>query len=118
MGSIDENGVLWNKNSVGKMLEPSVENNHCWSAIATACKSYGHLNAVGQRSVDGQEYSDCGVFGGWPFLAYQYWIKAGGVRTWAEMPYCRCPLVIGTPRHPHAEARVARLVGGMRKPEL
>ena len=51
MGSIDENGVLWNKNSVGKLLEPSVENNHCWSAIAAACKSYGHLNAVGQRSV-------------------------------------------------------------------
>jgi len=42
----------------------------------------------GTRSVDKTEYSDCGVFGGWPYLAYQYWMKAGGVRTAAQMPYC------------------------------
>merc|ERR1719421_1795857 len=29
---------------------------------------------------DGETHSDCGVFGGWPYLAYQYLIKAGGVR--------------------------------------
>jgi len=33
-------------------------------------------------------YGDCGVFGGWPYLAYQYWMKSGGVRTDKEMPYC------------------------------
>lgn len=32
--------------------------------------------------------ADCGVFGGWPYLAYQYWMKAGGVRTAKDMPYC------------------------------
>ena len=37
---------------------------------------------------DGSLHSDCGVFGGWPHLAYQYYMKSGGVRTDAEMPYC------------------------------
>jgi len=32
--------------------------------------------------------ADCGEFGGWPYLAYQYFERAGGVRTDAEMPYC------------------------------
>jgi len=32
--------------------------------------------------------ADCGEFGGWPYLAYQYFMKAGGVRTDAQMPYC------------------------------
>ena len=31
---------------------------------------------TGTRSVDGSVNSDCGVFGGWPYLAYQYWMKA------------------------------------------
>jgi len=37
---------------------------------------------------NGEVHEDCGVFGGWPYLAYQYWMKAGGVRTAKEMPYC------------------------------
>ena len=45
-------------------------------------------NGEGVRATDGVEYGDCGVFGGWPFLAYQYWIKAGGVRTEKQMPTC------------------------------
>lgn len=32
--------------------------------------------------------ADCGEFGGWPYLAYQYYEKAGGVRFDSEMPYC------------------------------
>lgn len=31
---------------------------------------------------------DCGEFGGWPYLAFEYLIDAGGIRTEAEMPYC------------------------------
>ena len=42
----------------------------------------------GVRATDGVSYGDCGVFGGWPFLAYQHWIKAGGVRTEKQMPTC------------------------------
>ena len=31
---------------------------------------------------------DCGMFGGWPFLAYQYVINTGGIQTWESYPYC------------------------------
>jgi len=44
---------------------------------------------TGRRSIDHEMHGDCGVFGGWPYLAYQYWSQApGGVRSWKEMPYC------------------------------
>lgn len=33
-------------------------------------------------------HADCSVFGGWPYLAYQYIIKAGGVPSEADWPYC------------------------------
>ena len=36
----------------------------------------------------GEVEGDCGEFGGWPYLAYQWWKTAGGVRTDKEMPYC------------------------------
>ena len=32
--------------------------------------------------------ADCGVFGGWPYLAMQYIIKAGGLATENDYPYC------------------------------
>lgn len=32
--------------------------------------------------------ADCGVFGGWPYLAYQFLIDAGGVPTEETNPYC------------------------------
>jgi cathepsin F len=32
--------------------------------------------------------ADCGEFGGWPYMAFQYFMKAGGVRFDSEMPYC------------------------------
>ena len=31
---------------------------------------------------------DCGEFGGWPFLAFGFFERAGGVLTDADMPYC------------------------------
>lgn len=33
-------------------------------------------------------HQDCGVFGGWPYLAYQYIEKAGGIESEANYPYC------------------------------
>ena len=33
-------------------------------------------------------HADCGVFGGWPYLAYQYIIENGGVPTEETWPYC------------------------------
>lgn len=32
--------------------------------------------------------SDCGVFGGWPYLAYQYIMRTGGLTSEATYPYC------------------------------
>ena len=31
---------------------------------------------------------DCGPFGGWPFVAYDYVHNAGGIMTWDDYPYC------------------------------
>eukprot|EP00123_Amoebidium_parasiticum_P013359 comp21913_c0_seq1/m.31470 comp21913_c0_seq1/g.31470 ORF comp21913_c0_seq1/g.31470 comp21913_c0_seq1/m.31470 type:complete len:353 (-) comp21913_c0_seq1:503-1561(-) len=31
---------------------------------------------------------DCGAFGGWPSLAYQYAMKSGGLVSWDSLPYC------------------------------
>lgn len=33
-------------------------------------------------------HADCGVFGGWPYLAYQYVMRAGGLQTWEDYWYC------------------------------
>ncbi|XP_013393976.1 cathepsin L1 [Lingula anatina] len=33
-------------------------------------------------------HGDCGVFGGWPYLAYQYIKKAGGIESEESYPYC------------------------------
>ncbi len=33
-------------------------------------------------------HADCGVFGGWPSLAYQFIINAGGVPSESDWPYC------------------------------
>ncbi|CAF0876850.1 unnamed protein product [Brachionus calyciflorus] len=32
--------------------------------------------------------SDCGVFGGWPFLAFQYIQRQGGIAKESDYPYC------------------------------
>ena len=33
-------------------------------------------------------YADCGMFGGWPYLAYGYFMRAGGIHTEEDFPYC------------------------------
>lgn len=35
--------------------------------------------------------ADCGMFGGWPYLAFDYVKDAGGVHAWEEWPYCVSP---------------------------
>ncbi|WP_411023834.1 C1 family peptidase, partial [Salmonella sp. s51228] len=32
--------------------------------------------------------ADCGVFGGWPYLAYQYIKQVGGIESEDTYPYC------------------------------
>ena len=33
-------------------------------------------------------HADCGEFGGWPYLALQYVVDTGGLRSDSDMPYC------------------------------
>jgi cathepsin F len=35
-----------------------------------------------------ENHADCSVFGGWPYLAYDFLIEAGGVPSAADDPYC------------------------------
>lgn len=37
---------------------------------------------------DDDENADCGVYGGWPYLAIQYVMRAGGIETEEDYPYC------------------------------
>ena len=34
------------------------------------------------------DQADCGSFGGWPYLAFEYIMAAGGLRSEEKMPYC------------------------------
>mmetsp|Transcript_27592 Transcript_27592/g.46673 ORF Transcript_27592/g.46673 Transcript_27592/m.46673 type:complete len:376 (+) Transcript_27592:41-1168(+) len=45
------------------------------------------VDCDGSRDDDANR-ADCGVFGGWPYLAYQFLIDAGGVPTEETNPYC------------------------------
>lgn len=45
------------------------------------------VDCDGMEDVKGGN-ADCGVFGGWPYLAYQYIMKAGGLSSWDDYPYC------------------------------
>jgi cathepsin F len=33
-------------------------------------------------------WADCGMFGGWPYLGFQYLMKAGGIFSEKDYPYC------------------------------
>ncbi|XP_067931272.1 uncharacterized protein [Watersipora subatra] len=35
-----------------------------------------------------KSYGDCGVYGGWPYLAFGYLIRQGGIESWEDYGYC------------------------------
>ncbi len=35
-----------------------------------------------------EKHADCSVFGGWPYLAYEFLINSGGVPSEKSWPYC------------------------------
>lgn len=60
---------------------------------AMAGKPLTNLSVEQVVDCDGMEdiprqHADCGVFGGWPYLAYEYVRKAGGLSSWSDYPYC------------------------------
>lgn len=72
----------------------------CW-AFSTVGNIEGVWHLAGNDLVDlspeylvdcdgthDDKHADCGVFGGWPYLAYQYVISSGGIPDEASYPYC------------------------------
>lgn len=45
------------------------------------------VDCDGTADYDGG-HADCSIFGGWPYLAYQYAISRGGVPAESDYPYC------------------------------
>ena len=49
---------------------------------------------------ESSKHADCGVFGGWPYLAYQYIMREGGIDPEEAYPYCSGGLKHVTPCYP------------------
>jgi len=62
----------WNFLKKGKLIDLSVE----------------QLVECDNSDDSEKSQADCSMFGGWPFLAFQYLMKAGGVRPASLFPYC------------------------------
>ncbi|CAF1350741.1 unnamed protein product [Adineta steineri] len=45
------------------------------------------VDCDGMQKIDSAQ-ADCGVYGGWPFLSFQYLIKQGGIEPETAYPYC------------------------------
>jgi cathepsin F len=68
----------------------------CW-AFATAQNMEGQWYLAGKvanvtelspEQISECDNTNCGVFGGWPHLAVEYVVRAGGIATEADWPYC------------------------------
>lgn len=72
----------------------------CW-AFSTVGNIEGQWALAGHSLIDlspeflvdcdgthDEQHSDCSVFGGWPYLAYQFVIDANGLPSEANYPYC------------------------------
>jgi cathepsin F len=65
-----------------------------WAFSATgaiASQRAMHGGALEELSVEQYldcDALDCSVFGGWPYLAYEYAINAGGLNSESDYPYC------------------------------
>jgi cathepsin F len=46
------------------------------------------LTALSEEYLVDCDDKDCSVFGGWPYLAYQYIMESGGIPTESSYPYC------------------------------
>mmetsp|Transcript_10339 Transcript_10339/g.32825 ORF Transcript_10339/g.32825 Transcript_10339/m.32825 type:complete len:356 (+) Transcript_10339:37-1104(+) len=66
----------------------------CWAFSTTGAIEGAHFLASGKLLSLSEEFltdcddRDCSVFGGWPYLAYQYILGAGGIPSEAAYPYC------------------------------
>jgi cathepsin F len=98
----DEQSFDWNEYGAVTQVQDQGSVGTCW-AFSTIGNIEGQWFLSTDELVDlSEEYlvdcdgsrddeanrADCSVFGGWPYLAYQFLIDAGGVPTEATNPYC------------------------------
>lgn len=66
----------------------------CWAFSTTgniegqAFMASKSLTSLSEEYLVDCDDKDCSVFGGWPYLAYQYIMESGGIPTEASYPYC------------------------------
>ena len=66
----------------------------CWSFSTTGnlegqyFLAGNNLTSLSEEQFVDCDYNNCGVFGGWPYLAYQYAKKQGDVEAEGSYPYC------------------------------
>jgi cathepsin F len=46
------------------------------------------VDCDGSQSESGDEHADCGVYGGWPYLAFEFVKRVGGIASERDYPYC------------------------------
>ena len=46
------------------------------------------VDCDGYQSAAGDEHADCGVYGGWPYLAFEFIKGVGGIASEESYPYC------------------------------
>jgi cathepsin F len=76
-------GTCWAFSTIG-----NIEGQHylCGNDLVSLSPEY-LVDCDGSADYD-QKHADCGVFGGWPYLAYQFVLDQGGVPTEESYPYC------------------------------
>jgi cathepsin F len=74
-------GTCWAFSTIGNIEGVWFLNNHTLTKLS---EEY----IVDCDGTHDESHADCGVFGGWPYLAYDFVIKSGGVPTEDAYPYC------------------------------
>lgn len=59
-----------------------------WALAGNALTELSPEFLVDCDGTSDEHHADCSVFGGWPYLAYQYVMKAGGIPSEQAWPYC------------------------------
>lgn len=76
-------GTCWSFSTVG-----NVEGQYFLSTNISLPLSEEYLVDCDGSSDYDLNHADCSVFGGWPYLAYQFIMQQGGIPSSADVPYC------------------------------
>jgi cathepsin F len=76
-------GTCWAESTTG-----NIEGQHFLAGNNLTALSVEQIVECDAEKDPAKDRADCGVFGGWPYLAYQYVIGAGGLVSERTLPYC------------------------------